>query len=57
MNIYIKAIVRSWASSKSQLSLHDYIDKYVLEDNLDYIVELYLEHWGNSSLSFLLLDV
>lgn len=43
MNIYIKAIVRSWASSKSQLSLHDYIDKYV-EDNLDYTVELYLEH-------------
>lgn len=34
MNIYIKAIV----------SLHDYIDKYVLEDNLDYTVELYLEH-------------
>lgn len=46
MNIYIKAIVRSWASSKSQLSLHDYIDKYVLE------AELYLEYWGNSSLSF-----
>ena len=57
MNIYIKAIIRSWASSKSQLSLHDYIDKYVLEDNLDYTVELYLEYWGNSSLSILLLDV
>ncbi len=35
MNIFIKTMIRSWITSGSQLRLHDYIDKYLVDSFLN----------------------